>query len=356
MEKFSTWRDAGTGIQPFLPPVPSRKDSDNVTKIATAIGYVLKPVIGILKLSLVLVTSLLLFLLVDVICLVLKPIKPVHRIIHYLFSAILTRLILFFMGFYWIRSEIVSSLTKGRGIPKARERTNKRGGVDAGDIIVCNWVSYVEIFYLTFRFDPIFTQYYPATNTLRPISLWKAIWTTGSYPNLDPPIETETFTLQELINYAKAKRSRPIVIFPEGTTSNGRALLKFNPIFKNVSIPVNDFKIHIFTVRYDFENFSPTYTVGNKFWHFIRLCSQFINTLQIRSLISDESSFSRYFAPTAQPSIPATTPDDIVGSQVLNYMLQVGRFRKTGLGLVEKKEFLNFYREKASGGYTKKNR
>ncbi|CAI2178118.1 16399_t:CDS:2 [Funneliformis geosporum] len=253
------------------------------------------------------------------------------------------------MGFYWIRSEIVSSLTKGRGMPKTRERTNNRGGVDAGDIIVCNWVSYVEIFYLTFRFDPIFTQYYPATNTLRPISLWKAIWNTGSYPNLDPP-ETETFTLQELVSYAKSKRSRPIVIFPEGTTSNGRALLKFNPIFKDVSIPVNDFKIHIFTVRYDFENFSPTYTVGNKFWHFIRLCSQLINTLQVRSLISDESSFSRYFAPTAQK---VTTPDDIVDSQVLNYMVQVGRFRKTGLGIVEKKEFLDFYR-KASGGYSKK--
>jgi hypothetical protein len=66
-----------------------------------------------------------------------------------------------------------------------------------------------------YRFDPIFTQYYPATNTLRPISLWKAIWTTGSYPNLDPPIGIETFTLQELVNYAKTKQSKPIIIFPE---------------------------------------------------------------------------------------------------------------------------------------------
>ncbi|RGB31246.1 hypothetical protein C1646_671054 [Rhizophagus diaphanus] len=351
MEKFSTWRDASSGIQPFLPPTPSRKDSDTVTKIIILFEYILKAILGILKLLLVLAATILLFIIVDIVGFTLTPIKPVHRIFHYLFTSILTRLILFFMGFYWIHSEAVSSLTKGRGAPKTRERT-KKGGVDTGDVIVCNWTSYVEIFYLAFRFDPIFTQHYPATNTLRPISLWKAIWTTGSYPNLDPPIGIETFTLQELVNYAKTNQSKPIVIFPEGTTSNGRALLKFNPIFKDISIPVKNFKIHIFTVRYEFENFSPTFTVGNKFWHLIKLCCQFINILQVRSLISDESSFSRYSAPTAQSS---AVPEDIIGSQVLDYMSQVGRLRKTGLGMVEKKGFLDFYKKRASG-YAKKNR
>ncbi|RIA84836.1 hypothetical protein C1645_742030 [Glomus cerebriforme] len=353
MEKFSTWRDAGTGIQPFLPLIPSRKDSDTITKITILLGYLLKPVIGTLKLLLVLAATLLLFVIVDVISLVLIPIKPVHRTFNYLFTSILTRLILFFMGFYWIHSETVSSLTKGRRAPKTRERIRK-GRINAGDVIVCNWTSYVEIFYLAFRFNPIFTQYYPATNTLRPISLWRAIWTTGSYPNLDSPVGIETFTLKELVNYAKTNQSKPIVIFPEGTTSNGRALLRFNPIFKDILIPINDFKIHIFTVRYDFENFSPTFTVGNKFWHFSRLCCQFINILQVRSLISDESSFSRYSTSTMQSSAPLTVPEDIVGSQVSIYMSQVGRLRNISLGIVKKKEFLDFYYKRASGGYTKK--
>lgn len=79
---------------------------------------------------------------------------------------------------------------------------------------------------------------------------------------------------------------------------------------------------------------------------------QFINILQVRSLISDESSFSRYSAPTAQSS---AVPEDIIGSQVLDYMSQVGRLRKTGLGMVEKKGFLDFYKKRASG-YAKKNR
>src|SRR6185369_420405 len=71
---------------------------------------------------------------------------------------------------------------------------------------------------LTFKsYDPIFTQIYSSTNTLRPVSLWKAIDLIGSYPELEPPNSgVKTFELLRLIEYNKTKNpGRPIVIFPE---------------------------------------------------------------------------------------------------------------------------------------------
>ncbi|CAG8436913.1 10110_t:CDS:2 [Scutellospora calospora] len=243
--------------------------------------------------------------------------------------------------------------TRRPSIPKIREIS----GVKRGDVIICNWTSYVEVLYLAFRFDPIFTQIYPSTNTLRPISLWTALKLAGSYPEVAPPSSVKTYSLQELVNDATINNWGPIIIFPEGTTSNGRALLKFVPIFKGLSLPIKDFSIHVLSIRYEYENFSPTYTVGNKFWHFIRLCSQYYNVLHIKILAPEESLSSPNFAvPAARSSVlpsPSITQDDVVGSHILNLMGQLGRMRKTNLGMEDKKAFLDFYWERTSG-YAKK--
>lgn len=45
--------------------------------------------------------------------------------------------------------------------------------------------------------------------------MWAAIRLTGSYPEVDSPIGTKTFTLHELIIEAKNNRWGPIIIFPE---------------------------------------------------------------------------------------------------------------------------------------------
>ncbi|RIB05876.1 hypothetical protein C2G38_2117399 [Gigaspora rosea] len=353
MEKFSKWRDASTGIQPFLTPMPSRTNANIYAKIAFMLGIILKPILGILKLLLTFVTAILLFLLVDIIGLALKNFKSVYRTYHYIFTSLLSRLSLFFMGFYWIRVETVS-LRKGRpSIPKLRQIS----GVRPGDVIICNWTSYVEVLYLAFRFDPIFTQVYPSSNTLRPISLWTALWLTGSYPEDKPPSSVKTYSLQELVREATINKLGPIVVFPEGTTSNGRALLKIAPTFKSLSLPIEAFSIHILTARYEYDNFSPTYTVGNKFWHFVMLCSQYFNVLHVKILAPEESLSSPNFAiPSAQSSVlpsPSIIQDDVIGSQILNLMGQLGRMRKTNLGMEDKKAFLDFYWEKTSG-YAKK--
>jgi hypothetical protein len=52
-------------------------------------------------------------------------------------------------------------------------------------------------------------------------------------------------TLEEIRQAA----DRPIVVFPECTTSNGRGMLRFADVFKDYSVPVKRFKVFIMCVR-----------------------------------------------------------------------------------------------------------
>jgi hypothetical protein len=41
----------------------------------------------------------------------------------------------------------------------------------------------------------------------------------------------------------------PVVIFPELTTSNGRAILQFAPVFTGVPVPVRSFQVYVMCVK-----------------------------------------------------------------------------------------------------------
>ncbi|CAG8516998.1 10774_t:CDS:2 [Ambispora gerdemannii] len=364
MEKYSRWRDSGTGIQPFLPPVPSRNESNFFKTIGKALSFLLKSVLGLAKFLLVILATLLLFLIVNVLGLLLIKVKTLHRVYHYIFTCILARIALFFMGFYWIRTERVS-LRRGRVNTLKSRSTIDSTRIKSGDVIVSNWTSYVELIYLAFRYDPVFTEFYVSTNTLRPISLWTAIMITGRYPELNPPSGVKAYSITELSKLAKSNDMGPIVVFPEATTSNGRALLKFNPVFKQLSLPVEDFQILILNVKYEYENFSPTYTAGNKFWHFIRLCSEFKNQMNVKFLAADESPSSSSFTSITTTALTNTstpysaakaatlTQEDQTGYQIISLIGQMSRLRKTNLGIQDKRDFLEYYWER-TGGYSRK--
>ena len=83
----------------------------------------------------------------------------------------------------------------------------------------------------------------------REISLFQLIRCTGLAPlTVEDLPEESIMTLESLQKRAKSK-GRPLLIFPEGTTSNGRGLLRFASVFKGIQVPVKDFPIFIMCVR-----------------------------------------------------------------------------------------------------------
>ncbi|KAF8937875.1 hypothetical protein BGZ58_002024 [Dissophora ornata] len=283
---------------------------------------IVKPITGLAKLILVSALALMLVIL-ETAGLVLSPLAPLHKLYHRFISAILVRLILGLLGFFWIKHEVV---------------TLKRG------------------------YDPVFTQIYPSTLTVRKISFWEALRLSGSYPEMSPPEGVETMPLLEFVKAMHKTGAGPVVIFPEGTTTNNRAILKFVPIFKDCSLPETSINISILALKYDYHKFAPTFTVrldnSYFFGHLFRTCAQFYNTLTVKSLTREESPSNAHFSAldglSSTPSgaaMGAVEPveDDPLGGVIINLMGRLTRFRKLGLNVQDKADFLEYYIQRNSG-------
>ena len=76
------------------------------------------------------------------------------------------------------------------------------------------------------------------------MSLLAMIRATGSIP-LNSSSCKDYVSLEEI----RSKADRPVVVFPECTTSNGRGLLRVADVFRGVNVPVKGFNVFVMCVR-----------------------------------------------------------------------------------------------------------
>ncbi|KAH7916202.1 hypothetical protein BJ138DRAFT_1053487, partial [Hygrophoropsis aurantiaca] len=373
MEKFSAFRDPGTGIQPFLTPIPPSE-----TDVIAAALLPIRHIIGILRTSLILGLVFVYFLLVRGVCLVFVPIPPLARFVRWSCTALLTRSTLFLLGFWWIQADVV---TRKRGkTPPVSWRPS------AGDIIVSNWVSWVEILWLAYRYDPIFVlpvsdvediavtgtgsqpiSYTPGRKTgtgsaaistpqrplssprtilgFQTISLLSIIRLTGQTP------QTLSNTQCHSIEDIRRSADRPIVVFPECTTSNGRGLLRFANVFNNIDVPPKRYNVFVMCIRYDPPSLlkpSLSYTIPSTTFGLLQHVYHMTTALpaqsiSIRQLSLADSPSSQLFM--VSEVVPNAGPGDDVLSEVCAVLIaQIGKMKKVGLGWEDKVAFLKFYR------------
>jgi len=343
-------------------------------------------IVGATRVLLVVVVGLVYFLLDSALSTLLAI--PPTRVIKRFLAAIFARLILFVVGFLWIPVEVVN---RKRGRNQTDERWNPRGG----DIIVSNWVSWVELLWLAFRFDPVFalpitdpvqfdsnTSSTPTTQTpgrrtgtgsaaisnstsfasknrkpapqarilgFKTHSLWSMINHSGRIPEQSSNDGGKYESLEEL----RKRAHRPIVVFPECTTSNGRGLLRFADVFnRERNIPVKGYKIFLMCIRYDSPtDFTPSIShsipsnVLNPLPHLFTLAGAFIPlTVSIRLLAPSESPSSGAFM--LSNILPNGTDGDVLTEVSATLIAQVGKMKRTGLGWEDKASFLEFYNRK----------
>lgn len=368
MEKYSQFRDPGTGIQPFLTPQPPSHGSISV-KVAAIGGCVLAA-----ARTAVVCTIALLYLLVQTVLLIFAPIPPLRRYLSWAFTALLARSALAIMGIWWISVSLVST-KRSKNISHKKLWNPK-----AGDLIVSNWASWVEILWLAFRYDPVFVL--PAanpppvssvpdgtvTNTrgrgvnattttlsreeshrqpiqgFRQVSLLTMICATGFGPqNATPPMSS--------LEQIRRMSSRPVVIFPECTSSNGKGLLRFAEVFSEYEVPVKGFRIFLMCARYDPPtSFRPSLchsipaSLLNPIPHLYRISATFPPcSVSIRLLNPVESPDSRLFTVS---DVTRNTTNDMLSEVSAALIAQLGKLRRVGLGWEDKFMFLTFYQKK----------
>ncbi|KAG5458236.1 MAG: hypothetical protein BJ554DRAFT_1578, partial [Olpidium bornovanus] len=136
------------------------------------------------------------------------PVARLNRFLHAAAVALVARSLLACAGFYWIPAE---------------EATLRRGGfkpggkgpgleVAPGDVIVANSQSYVELLYMAYRFDPVFTAVSPVDGTVAELSLLEALLLVGKDPVAELPRPGERLSQ---ITRRAAARSKPVLVQPE---------------------------------------------------------------------------------------------------------------------------------------------
>lgn len=132
-------------------------------------------------------------------------------------------------------------------------------------------------------------------------------------------------------------------------------------------MPETSIDISILTLKYDYRKFAPTFTVGldnsYRLGHLFRTCAQFVNTLSVKSLNPEESPSNPNFSAmeglsstpqAAAAGIVEAVDEDALGSVILNLMGRITRYRKLGLNVKDKADFLDYFILRNNGISAKK--
>lgn len=247
MEKYSQFRDRGSGIAPFFP----------VSSDPAGLYLPIYIFLFLFKLPFFITVSVTYFLFLQWF--------PLGSLV----KKALLWMILGIPGIWWIVLQI-------DGVKKGSLAKKHEGRVpQPPDVIASSFTSPIDSLYLAAIFDPIFTVSYPHTRQVQHISLLGAIFRALSKPQEYPPKGAKMLDLGTLI---AEHPKRCIVVFPECTTTNGRGILPFSPSL--LTAPPGT-KIFPVSLRYSPPDI--TTPVPGAYWSFVwNLLSQPTHCIRVR--------------------------------------------------------------------------
>ncbi|GAA5872676.1 hypothetical protein JCM16303_004602 [Sporobolomyces ruberrimus] len=340
MEKYSKWRDPSTGVAPFLYPLSPASTDLSLPPVLKVVTLPLSTILGVTRTLLVVLLLLAQTILVEGILSIFLVYPPLYQILSRACNFSISRLILFVLGVVNISVETIRLTKTGRSPPKVPFEPKK------GDLIIANSSGYVDLLYLSFRHNATFLE--PLVDSNDKISGWKrislirAVWSNGRIP-----ARSEFGQGGETLEQAIENSRGPTVLFPELTTSNNRALLKFPNSSSPSSTLSKTFngKIYILTFKYTIPSrLTPSLT------HPIPSHSPYLGLLpHLYSILSSPSVQSL----SIRRLHPSESPKTIDWKQLEEIVSVTGRFKRLGgsgggggMGWKEKEGFLEFRRLK----------
>lgn len=218
--------------------------------------------------------------------------------------------------------------------------------------------------YLAAIFDPIFTACYPSTRQIEHISLFQAIWRAFSDPKTTPSPGARLVDLGALL---QKYPNRPIVVFPECTTTDGRGIL---PLSHALLEAPSSTKIFPLSLRYTPADVT-TPVPGSYQTFFWNLLSKPTHCIRVRiaehvttggtvgaagkievetSLLKDSRKSASNSFNTLQGNTSAEGSDAALTREqkaLLDYvgdaLARLGRVKRVGLGVKEKQDFVKMW-------------
>ncbi|KAJ5742461.1 uncharacterized protein N7511_011480 [Penicillium nucicola] len=320
MEKYSQFRDRGSGIAPFL-PIPSEP---------LGLQAPLRVFLFCFRLPLFIFVTLSYFLILQWL-----PIGSLGK------KAALW-CILGVPSIWWIDLQV-------DGVRKGSLKQQQARLPQPGSVIASSFTSPIDAVYLAAIFDPVFTASYPNTHQVERISLLQAVLRAFKAPSTQPAPGTQLLDLSTLI---KKYPSRPIVLFPECTTTNGRGIL---PLSKSLLGVPSKTKVFPISIRYTSPDVvtpipgsyvSFLWTLLSKPTHCLRVriaeCITSSNEIDTPGRSSRKSTYDTNYLDTLDQDNQrgeTSANDMFLLDNVGESLARLGRVKRVGLGVKEKMEF-----------------
>jgi 1-acylglycerol-3-phosphate O-acyltransferase len=323
MEKYSQFRDRGSGVSPFIPH----------TTPVSFMSMILHSMLFLFRLPFFISYALVYFCVLT----------------HLPLPAVMRKLLLWGMlgipGVWWVDLQL-DGVKRGSLAQQDADRIPY-----GGSVIASQFTSPLDALYLAAIFDPIFIISYPGTRRVRRVSLLSAIMAALAPVTLEPPQGSGLTDLRALVDKYP---QRAIVVFPEAGTTNGKGILPFSPSL--LSTPA-DTRIFPVSLRYTPQDITtpvpgaylaflwnllsrPTHCIR------VRIAEAVLNTSEARTNgFHDDSEAADAVEERLEGEEPVTSAGQRVLDKVGEALARLGRNKRVGLTLRDKARFVEAWKK-----------
>lgn len=225
-----------------------------------------------------------------------------------------------------------------------------------GSVIASSFTSPIDAVYLAAVFDPVFTACYPNTRKVEKLSLSQAILRSFAPPQVTPSLGACMLDVPTLL---ERYPNRPVVIFPECTTTNSRGVLPLSPSL--LAVPP---KTKIFPVSLRYSPADVVTPLPGTYLSFLwTLLSSPTHGIRVRIAESVSSGVGGHRTESTGATRKSVSNTSYVGEldqngvsgdanmdaekevldQVGESLARLGRVKRVGLGVQDKRDFVRMW-------------